>query len=170
MSNRSSFTAASLGLLIAVGTCAAQTPEIAKFYRLDYVVKELDGGKTVNARKFTTIVPAGKPHGTTAGIRSGSKVPVATSSNGGGFNYNDIGVNIDSSGIEETGENLAWQISAEVSSFFKEPTSSVPPVVRQNRWNSVVIVPAKKQTVLFSSDEASSTRSVQLEVTASPIR
>ncbi len=64
---------------------------------------------------------------------------------------------------------------ADISSIPSEPavpaTASAPtqPTVRQNKWDSTVIVPLKKPTVLFSSDDLTSKRQMQLELTATPI-
>jgi hypothetical protein len=43
------------------------------------------------------------------------------------------------------------------------------PTIRQNRWVSTVAVPLKKPTVIFSSDDLTSKRQMQLELTATPI-
>jgi hypothetical protein len=43
------------------------------------------------------------------------------------------------------------------------------PVVRQNQWQAGVIVPLKKPTVVFSSDDLTTKRQMQVELTATPI-
>jgi hypothetical protein len=43
------------------------------------------------------------------------------------------------------------------------------PVIRQNRWSSNVVVPLKKPTLIFASDDATSKRQMQLELTAAPV-
>jgi hypothetical protein len=44
------------------------------------------------------------------------------------------------------------------------------PVTRQNQWRSAVVIPVKKPTVVFSSDDVSSKRQLQLELTATPVK
>ena len=43
------------------------------------------------------------------------------------------------------------------------------PMIRQNRWTSNVVVPLKKPTVIFSSDDLTTKHQMQLELTATPI-
>jgi hypothetical protein len=43
------------------------------------------------------------------------------------------------------------------------------PSIRSNSWSSVVIVPLKTPTLIFSSDDPASKRQMQLELTATPI-
>jgi hypothetical protein len=59
-------------------------------------------------------------------------------------------------------------VTAEVSSA-AETTDAPAPVIRQVKWNSPVIVPLRKPTIIFSSDDPSSKRQMQLELTAIPI-
>src|SRR5436309_8005811 len=140
-------------LVIAAGTCFAQPPEQTwKFYKLDFVVKEVEGTKVLNSRNFTTIVHADTPgvKAASGSIRMGSKVPV-------GGNYIDLGVNIDTQMLKEMqGGDVALSVSAEISSTSPEASNPDRPVIRQNKWSSYVIVPVKKPTVIFASDDATS--------------
>jgi hypothetical protein len=108
-----------------------------------------------------------------ASIRAGSKVPVPA---GTSFQYIDVGVNIDCRDIRDLQRDLAVFVSADISSMPSESASPAPagpaapmPVVRQNRWSSLVVVPLKKPTLIFSSDDLASKRQMQLELTATPI-
>jgi hypothetical protein len=56
-----------------------------------------------------------------------------------------------------------------VSSAAETPDAPAP-VIRQVKWNAPVIVPLGKPTVIFSSDDPSSKRQMQLELTARPIK
>jgi len=47
--------------------------------------------------------------------------------------------------------------------------TQLPPTIRQNRWSSSVVVPLSKPTVIFSSDDLTSKRQFQLELTATLI-
>jgi hypothetical protein len=159
----------SVGLLtvaLLAGTCVAEDAVPPKFYKLDFVVKEVDGTKVLNARTYSTEVSTGQPPGQ---IRTGSKVPVATGSSS--FTYIDVGVSIDCRSVKEASGDLSLRVDADVSSVAQEsPTpGGLPPVVRQNKWASDVTVPLKKPTVVFSSDDLTTKHQMQLELTATPI-
>jgi hypothetical protein len=155
-------------LALLAGTAFAQTEtkpvEDPPFYRLDFVVKELEGGKVVNSRAYSMSI-SNTRGSQNASIRTGSKVPVTGSD--GKPSYVDLGINFDCRNARTMGSSLALYVSAEASSV-AEPASN-PPVIRNNRWGSDVIVPLRKPTTIFSSDDAMSKRQMQLELTATPI-
>ena len=76
----------------------------------------------------------------------------------------DVGTNVDCRAIRELQSDLAFQVTVEVSSLVQDAGQS--PVVRQNKWSSDVVVPFKKPTVLFLSDDLTTKHILQLEVTA----
>src|SRR6476620_4455250 len=88
-----------LFLAIAAAVPALAQPE-AKFYKLDYVVKELEAGKVVNSRSYSTMAQVSVPGGerNSASIRAGGRVPVASTN---GTQFFETGVNIDSSSLRE---------------------------------------------------------------------
>ncbi len=153
-----------LGLAFA-GAALAQTAEPAKFYKLDFAVKELEGGKVVNSRSYSTMISP--QAGDRSTIRTGSRVPVTGSD--GKVTYIDLGVNIDCSNLKEVQSDLTVFVTADISSAL-DPSTAPTPVIRQNRWSSNVSVPLKKPTVIFSSDDVSSKRQLQLELTATPVK
>jgi len=141
-------------------TPTAPNVEEQKFFHFEFVVKELDGAKVVNSRSYSMNVATGNDGSM---IRSGNKVP-------DGNNYLDVGTNIDCSGVREVGSELSTRISVDISNTVTDPGSSGRPVIRQVRWNSRVLIPVGKPTVIFSSDDPASTHQMQLQVTASPIK
>jgi hypothetical protein len=136
------------------------------------MVKELEGGKTINARSYAMTVATDK--GRTS-VRTGNRVPVPSGPRTGtagppqNFQYVDVGTNIDCWDAAEIQGQLALMVSAEVSSAVEAPDAPAP-VIRQLKWNSPAIVPLRKPTVIFSSDDPSSKRQMQLELTASPVK
>ena len=153
--------------------------EGTKFYRLDFVLKELDENKVVSQKTYSTFMSADERWQKAALIRVGVKVPYQVAV--GNFNYADVGVNIDCQRLQEINGQLVVQVSAEISSLpapgvvvaGSTPPESAAPlamVVRQNRWNSVAVVAIGKATTLFSSDDLNSKRKLQLELTATPIK
>jgi hypothetical protein len=155
-------------LALLAGTAAAQTEtkpvEDPIFYRLDFVLKELDGGKVVNSRAYSMSISSVRGSQNSS-IRTGSKVPVTGSD--GKNTYVDLGINFDCRNAKMVGADLSLGVFADISSV-AEPSTN-PPVIRNNRWGSDVIVPLRKPTTIFSSDDAMSKRQMQLELTATPI-
>jgi hypothetical protein len=149
----------------------------AHFYRLDFVLKELDAtGKPTNSRSFSTIV-------STAGARAGSfsvgtKVPIVTGTQSSKdnpdaiqFQYIDVGVKIEARNVHEDGRHLAFYLKAELSSMAEPKVIGgvSEPVLHQNVWDGDVLIPFGKPTVAFQSDSLDSKGSMQIEVTASPV-
>lgn len=145
---------------IAAGQNDAAKPE-STYFHLDFVVKEVEAGKTVNARNYSMTVSTKRDR---TSVRSGSKVSLHTSPP----TYVDIGTNIDCWNAEEVDGQLALMVTADVSST-ADSSDIQAQVIRQVKWNSPVIVPLKKPTVIFTLDDPSSKRQMELEVTASPI-
>jgi hypothetical protein len=154
------------------GACLAQSDskpvEPVKFYRLDFVVKELDAGKVVNARTYSTSASA-KDGGWACTIRTGNKVPVPTgmSADKTQYTYIDVGVNFDCKSIKEIDGQLSMVLTAEISSGL---TSDRPPMIRQTKWSSDVLVPLRKPTLIYSSDDVAGKGQMQLELTATPLK
>jgi hypothetical protein len=157
-----------IGLALS-GAALAQTIDSPKFYRLDFVVKEVEAGKPVNSRTFSTMlavqVPGQNPPQAT--IRAGGRVPVNVGSSN--MQFYDLGVSLDIKELRETATEVSLYVTADISTILQDSPGNSP-MTRQNKWQGSVIVPAKKPTVVFSSDDMSSKRQLQLEVTATPIK
>lgn len=162
-------------LLCAAAFAQSEKPKDApvKFYRLDFVVKEIDDNKVINSRNYATMISTNQ-RAAPGTIRTGSRVPFLVESGSGKYQYADVGVNIDC----RYGEISEWQqpegmlaltVSAEVSSIVADGGGNAPPVIRQVKWSSIVLIPVKKPTTIFNSDDITSRRKTQLEVTATPI-
>ena len=157
-----------LSSIVMAGTCFAQSGhEEPKYYHLDFVVKELESGKIINARSYSMTISTGDTGGFS--IRTGNKVPVPAGSTGS-FTYVDVGVNIDCRLAKEVQDQLALYVAAEISNAATEPPASNPPLIRQTKWSSNVIVPIRKPTTIFSSDDPTTKRQMQLELAAIPIK
>lgn len=170
-----------LGSAALAQEAPAKPPAKARFYRLDFVVKEVEDGKTINSRAYFAIMSSANGASPTA-IRTGSRVPVATPPNSSNFQLYEVGVSIDcrsglmldvpqAEALESQGL-LALNVTADITGL--APTEGMPnaqaAVTRNIRWASAVIVPVKKPTIIFSSDDVTSKRKVQLELTATPIQ
>jgi len=136
------------------------------YYRLDFVVKDIDGGKTINSRAYSSMI-APNDRGS---IRTGNRVPLPSTSGGGSFSYLEIGVNLDFSVTREMPDRVAVNLTVDISSNAASESPSLPPVLRQNKWSSGVVVPLRKPTTVFSSDDPGSKRQMQVELTATPVK
>jgi hypothetical protein len=159
-----------------VDSASTKVPFVQHYYHLVFVVKEMEGGKVINSREY------GMSIGTVAefsmnynnrSIRTGTKVPLEGEQ--GKATYIDVGVNIDCRNVMEVGGRLAMDVSAEVSSVGSPKMEGAGgargmPIILQNRWNSQVLVTLGKPTVLFASDEVTSKRTLELELTATELK
>jgi hypothetical protein len=149
---------------------AGTSPE--RFYRLNFTVEEVnDAGKVANTRTYVATISTGHPGGQQ--IRTGSRIPVATGSHDGStqFQYVDVGVNFDVRFVKEIGDKVSFALTAEVSSLAQEEhaVQGSPvgdPVIRQNKWDSSVLIPIGKPTLVFSADDLDSKGKMQVELTA----
>lgn len=156
------------GVLMMAGTSHAQTETSTGFYRLDFVTKELDDTKVINTRTYSMVVSE-KSQGS---IRAGTKLPVPSGRGGDNFQFFDVGVNIDCRDVREALGQLTLRVNADISSVAVDAglLSSPVPVIRTYRWDSTVVVPMRKAIQIYSSDDLSSKRKFQLELTATPIK
>ena len=173
------FPAAALALALATASASAQTAAPAaaahnpKPYRVTYTLTEVDGTRTIGVQHYTLIVVEG---GRTT-LKNGSKIPVATGSysvSGGApgnsqtqFTYLDIGINIDTTLIDQV--DGMWRLKAKIeqSSVAEKPTTIAgvdEPVVRQSVIEaSTSLLPGKPQ-VLGNLDFTGTTRRLDIEV------
>jgi hypothetical protein len=142
-----------------------------KFYQLNFKVQELENERVINSRSYSMILGVGA----VGAIRSGQKVPYSSRSGANSeWQQMSVGVDIDCRKLEELGDQVSLSILADLSSVIENHgeaglPSSVPPIIRNNRWGSTVLLPVKKPTVLFSSDDPASKRKMQLLLTVTPI-
>jgi hypothetical protein len=146
------------------------------FYRLHIAVEELNAAGTItNTRSYeeTVSTAAVKEHVWDQQIKTGSRVPLATGTSGGNtqFQYIDLGVNLDVHDVMEHGDRLSFELKVIVSSIARqtEVAGTGEPVIRQNTWDSLVMVPVGKPTIVFSSDDLDSKGKMQVEVIATRI-
>lgn len=154
-------------------------PNDGQHYQVVFVAREVEGAKVINSRKYETDMSLQGAGSGTGSIRTGSKFPIATGSYSGPqtriqtqFTYVDMGVNLDFTRARLEGDRVFLFITAEISSVDPPSSDSAlhQPIIRQNKWNSGVTVPLGKPTVIFSSDDVSSKRTMQIELTVTPVR
>ena len=177
------WVAVAVGLLVPPNLRAQDTakmPEptttpVEHYYRLDFVVQELTEAGTVNnSRRYVALLETGSSG---QQIRTGSRIPVATGAGNMStqIQYVDVGVNFDVRQAREVGDKLRFNVKAEISSIADDNSGGASghlvgdPVIRQNRWDSVVLIPVGKPTVVFSADDLDSKGKMQVELTATKV-
>lgn len=153
------------------------TPPVTHhFYHVDFVVQEIGtDGKAINSRAYSTAVSTDSPW--TMSIRTGSRVPIAvglSDKNGKEnteFQYQDLGVNFDVREVREVGGQLSLNLTAALTGLAGS-SDTVPhqPIIRQNRWQGICLIPTGKPTVVFSSDSLDSKGGTRILITATPLQ
>lgn len=164
--------------LFAQGAAQSSTQEVKEpehYYKLNFTLEELnDAGKVANSRSYIATIVTGR--GGAQQIRTGSRIPIATGTENGStqFQYVDVGVSVDVRQVKEVGDKLGFSLSAEVSSLAPQANATTgtvgnDPVIRQNRWDSTVLIPIGKPTVVFSADDLDDKGKLQVELTATRV-
>ncbi len=153
-----------LALALVSSLAAVESPD-GKAYKVDFTVKDMEGTRIVSSHVYSMRAEIGQPDNA-GSIRTGSKVPVPTS--GDQFTYVDVGVNIDIRKFREADGVASLGVTVDISSFAETDRPSRP-VIRQNRWNSMVSAKVGQNTVIFSSDDFASKRQMSIEIHLTPI-
>jgi hypothetical protein len=136
-------------------------------YKIDVVLTESDGAKTVNSRTYTMLVNDGD-----AGrIRQGDRIPISVGGviPGGKeapvpnqIQYMDVGFSLDCR-LRETDDGVFVGTVLDMSSLAPEQGASGNPIVRQQRYQTGSFVQPGKRTVIANVDELDSKRRLQIE-------
>jgi hypothetical protein len=121
--------AAAIVPVVNCGSAMAQSGDTVKFYRLDFVMKEMEQGKVVNSRSYSTLVSTDATQGRDRGsIRAGTRIPISTMTPGveGNLQYIDVGVNIDCNGVHLNNGQLVLSVNADVSTLAMDPMREGP--------------------------------------------
>lgn len=157
-----------------------RTPKAGPVYRLDFVVRDMEGNKQVNRRAYTMSVEEmhwGK-------IRVGSRVPYVTGVNQ--YQYSDVGVSIDCRPRQGDG-GLLLETTFEFSGTLPPPaaasggadsarksneTTGGPPaaIFRKANFNGDALVTIGKPSVIATLDDVFSNRRYEVEVKATKVK
>lgn len=135
-----------------------------KFYRLDYVLREMDGAKEISKRNYMLTT---RTDGNMNDLRTGNRVPINTAEKQ--IQYIDVGVNIDTQ-VKESAGGLWLSARAEMSSVAPEMGSSGVPIIRQTKGDGNIPLTPGKSALVFSADDPSTTRRFELSVTATELK
>lgn len=169
------WTAVILGFMICWGAAAhAQEAEQVKptgegkavaapekpvhAYRLDFSVRELEDGKTINTRQYSLNMNVDDANE----IKIGTRVPVESGQ--GQYQYIDVGTSIWCR-IGERSDGIPLSVKAEISNFAIPDHESGHPVIRQLKISASTLALLGKPMIVGSVDDPNSKRQFQLEVT-----
>jgi hypothetical protein len=146
------------------------------FFKLAFVMYELEDGKRTNQRDYMMI---GRTDNQPSNIRVSTKVPVTTEEKGKdkGYTYIDVGLRINCSMKEQVDRRLQLHCDIEISSFIRPEqianatgnTGLAAPFLRTTRADSWALLTLGKPAVLTTVDDINSTKRMQVEVTATRV-
>jgi hypothetical protein len=138
------------------------------FFKLAFVMYELDDAKRTNQRDYMLIA---RTDNQSSSIRVATRVPVYTEEKK--MTYVDAGLTIRCSVKEQIDRRVQLHCDIEVSSFVRPEQiassgNTVPaaPVLRTTRTDSWVLLTLGKPAILNTVDDINSAKRMQIEVTA----
>ena len=152
---------------------ANQSSQPGNTYLLEFTLREIDGGKKVNARSYLMRAQSG---GIMNKIRAGSRVPITTGvvqdPKLTQFQYLDVGMSIDCR-VEELGRDVLLDFVVDFSSLAPDQASNPAlggqPVIGSVRTQTHTIVELGKPTLLSRTDDPGSKRTFELDVTVTKL-
>ncbi len=145
-----------IALLLLATAAVAQ--EKATVYKLEYTVVESEGAKKLTSRAYTLLVEEGKR----GFMRVGSRVP--TGSVEKGYNYIDVGVNIDAAPKMIDASSVRLETTVDISSIVTEGSSSRPPVLRNCRGQIGTALPLDKVVTISTQDDPANNTNLAVQV------
>jgi hypothetical protein len=155
---------------------AGQNGMTENFFKLAFVMYELEDGKRTNQRDYMMI---GRTDNQPSSIRVSTRVPITTAETKGDkqYTYIDVGLNIRCSMKEQVDRRLQLHCDIEISSFIRPeqiagPTGNatqIAPVLRTTRTESWALLTLGKPANLTTVDDVNSAKRLQVEVTATKL-
>src|SRR5580765_4337241 len=142
------------------------------FFKLAFVMYELDDAKRINQRDYMMI---GRTDNQPSSIRVSTRVPITTQEKGNDkqYTYIDVGLRINCSMKEQVDRRLQLHCDVEVSSFLRPEQIAnatgnaglAAPFLRTTRTESWALLTLGKPAILNTVDDITSTKRMQIEVT-----
>jgi len=165
--------------LLAAVPVMAQRPAPANpeesFYRLDFVLRELEDSKVMNTRSYSMWLATGEGRGGGASIRAGNDIPMMRSlqtDKPADITYRNAGVNIDCR-LVESPSGPVLNMSGSVTNVVAPEQgmdNKLLPVFRNINFNAYALLTPGKPTFISSADDPGSKRRFTLEVTATKLK
>ena len=165
-------------VLLLLGVAAAQEKAAAPqdagpagMYRLDFVIREMDGTKVINTRNYSMLVQTPTAHlrVTESDVRAGTKVPVSVGVKDAQtqVQYTDIGIYIRASLTYRDDGPLVVGVTTQISSLaMPEPGAQAPsqPIIRTANSNGTGVLVPGKALLVSSVDDPASNHKFTVEV------
>jgi hypothetical protein len=178
--------AAALILLVAMPVFAAspvpqQSSDAAAkeitptFYNLVFRVIDRDGKRIISSRNYKTSIAVGKDMTRAASIESTDSVPFKGAAEPNVISANNlhsVGFTLHGYNSKLVGDKLSLYIEGNITSLPQEETATVAgpsAILRKNNWEAWVVVPMNTPTIVYSSDDPTSTHVFEVELTATPM-
>jgi hypothetical protein len=150
---------------------ATEPTHTQKFYKLSYLIYEVEDGKKINERSYTIPVTTDNGRTRDSWMKVGTRVPVTMKENE--VQYLDVGLNI-SCNVNEQADRFIVFTDLDISSFAlpeqgTDPHNSAMPVLRNIKQHFNTIVTPGKPAVVTTMDDINSKKRMQVEVTATRI-
>ena len=146
------------------------------FFKLAFVMYELDDGKRTNQRDYMMI---GRTDNHPSSIKVSTRVPIYTEVKGNdkAYTYIDVGLRINCSLKEQMDRRVQLNCDIEISSFLRPEqivgavgkAGTEAPVLRTTRTESWALLTLGKPAVFTTVDDVNSTKRMQIEVTATKL-
>ena len=146
------------------------------FFKLAFVMYELEDGKRTNQRDYMMI---GRTDNQPSSIRVSTKVPITTQEKGNDkqYTYTDVGLRINCSMKEQVDRRLQFHCDIEISSFIRPEQIAnatgnaglAAPFLRTTRTDSWALLTPGKPAILTTVDDINSTKRMQIDVTATKL-
>ena len=146
------------------------------FFKLAFVMYELEDGKRTNQRDYMMI---GRTDNQPSSIRVSTKVPITTQEKGDDkqYTYIDVGLRINCSMKEQVDSGVQLHCDIEISSFIRPEqianatgnAGPAAPFLRTTRTESWALLTLGKPAILTTVDDINSAKRMQIEVTATKV-
>ena len=146
------------------------------FFKLAFVMYELDDAKRTNQRDYMMI---GRTDNLPSSIKVSTRVPIYTEVKGNDkqYTYIDVGLRINCSLKEQVDRRVQLNCDIEISSFAhpEQIAGAVgkagpeAPILRTTRTESWALLTLGKPSILTTVDDINSAKRMQIEVTATKL-
>ncbi len=146
----------------------AAVAKASNVYRVDYTIREMEGNKVLNFRKYMLMAEEDHP----ARTRVGNRISIQTAPSVS--QYQDVGMNIDCRVRQREGQVLL-ETTVESSSVAppESPSGEIAkggPVLRRMNTTVEAAVSPGKPTIIGSMDDVTSNHRYEIEVTVAQVK
>ncbi len=132
------------------------------FYRLDFVIREMEREKLVDTRSYSLWVQSGWPES----LSAGSEVPMKSPQN---VSFRNVGVGIECT-VKETNDSPQLDLRLNISDVVPPEKDSDIPATRRISFQSRAVLTLGKPTTVGIVEDAGSRHRFQIDVNATKLK